>query len=654
MNRIAVILSVCILLVTSAAIAVEQPLQMPTWPKDFSLASDEHVIFGIPNPGSGVIKVSISWTGSPLTIGATGSDKTVVAAPVTKSSPSYEFSIKADGVDQAKCPVFLVALALPKQMRAKASGKISVVSPPVEPAKFQQFANLTRQQSAAGATVIQQQQDAWFASIKAGLTAKIKAQQTEKTNKTRSLQTTAQTESRQINAAVGSLARPGTGPRVAAWRVTNVLKGPKGKIRIPATQPSISTVNPAQGMSGAPVTITGVGLNENATEVYFTIAPGVDVSANVLSCTKSSNGVATILAQVPEKAGVTAAYDGQVYAKAADWEPAYATNKLAFHFEPIVAPSITYIDPVEVGPQAIVNIDGNNFTNGDMIHFVIPGLQDYAVNTTFVNGTRLSAQVPLYTSRQIGNGSVYVAKKTPTGSVNSQGQSMIFKPTVPLVISIPASEVSENPILIRGMSFGTTGEVHAIDAVGVDTLLPVDSWSDTHITVRTPSAVGFTGTKPYNIYVKNSNGKSDNQPFAITPITDHVLMQMAELVQSKDYYVSTSGSGYCGLSSPNNNTNVLWMYGRHQAGMFDGHKGDDWFFKSRVLKNGWTVEKIDFKPALATEPCGGAGLRLERDYASYYGSSSPYVPVHWWVDAMWGMASYSFSITIQGPKGTAY
>lgn len=654
MNRVGIIITLCILslcMLASAAMTAEQ-LQMPAWPKDFSLAAGEHVLFGIPNPGAGTISVKLAWTGSPLAIGVTGSDKRVLVAPATESSPSYDFSITANGVDPAKCPVIFVAVALQKQIGARASGKISVVSPAIESADFRQLVSFARQQTSTRLEATQQQADAFYASVSAAVAAQNAAREDQNRATTRSLQATAQSEDTQMNSVMHAMAAPTSSVRIPAWKATSAITATKGKVRPLPITPAISTVTPAQGMSGAQVTISGVGLNDNATEVFFTIADGVDVPANVISYTMAGNGVATIVAQVPEKAGVTTPYDGQVYAKADDWTPVFGTNKLSFHFEPIVVPSITYIDPVEVGPQTSVNLDGNNFTSADVIHFVIPGVSDYPVPTTFVNATRLSAQVPLYSSRQIGNGSVYVLKQTPKGPVNSQWQSMVFKPTTPLITDLPTTGVADSPILIRGMSFGQTGEVHCIDSVGVDTVVPVDSWSDTHITTHTPAPVGFTGTKPYRMYVKNSAGKSDPWSIGLTPTTDHVIMDMIELKQTKDYKCSDKGDGTCNADW-DQTTTIKYMTGHHSAGMFDGHKDDDTYFNNRTFANGWTIESIGFRD-LSDSTIGGAAAGLDKKPSEYVGASSPHFVVHWWCEPMWNHAYYEVCLTLQGPKGTAY
>lgn len=645
MSRTGIALSLCILL-ASAAVAVQQPGQMPVWPQIFSFEWGDHATFGIPNPGSGVVKVKVNWSGGALAIGAVGSDRQVLTATTTRTGTSHQFTIDTTGIDPAKCPVFLVSAAPPKGANAKGiSGSITVESPPVPPVRLQQLSSLAAQQPT---TTLQTQAASFAAKTRADDVARAQAQNAQMAALTNQMQSAVKTEQTQMTNILQSMASPGPNVRTQAARFGSIL-GIQAQARPAGPSPSINSASPTQGQPGQQITITGIGLNPNATEVWFTIAAGVDVPANITSYNKSSTGAVTIKAQVPTHASATAVYNGQVYARATDLSPASTTNKLAFGYQPVTAATsnITYIDPVEVGPQTMVQIDGNFFAAGDIVHFVIPGLADYPVQPTVVNSTRLNAVVPLYTSRQIGNGSIYIAK----GTTNTQAQAMIFKPTIPVITSIPASVEADTPFLIRGISFGQSGQVHIVDSNGNDSILTAPSWSDTHIMARTPAVFGFTGSRSYQIYVKNSSASSDNKPFSITPKIDHVWMNMNELYSTHDYTCSPLGNGECNASE--NHPNNQNLTGHHQAGMFINCLGQDTYFNTRVLKNGWTVEAIVFG-TYSPPPFTSAQATMTRPYSEYYGSSSPLVKVQWSCDPMLGNIYYGFGIKIKGPKGMAY
>lgn len=460
---VAVILGFCILLVASAVLAAEAPLKLPTWPQDFVLKAGRQATFMIPNPGTGTINVTITWTGSPISIGAVACDKTVILPPALHNAPSFSFTIDTKSVVQSKSPLFVISLELPGSSgaRARAAGKINVESPPVDMEAFQ---GLVRPLIAAlpqkPPPPTKQQADALTAQVKSENENRIKAQENHRATLSRLLQLQSNREVTKYRNTVRSLASPMKQiTRLTGRNVDGLVGGPAFVSQISSKLLSLSTpitpmlrsVNPAAGMSGQQVTVIGQGLSSDATQIDFTIAAGVIVPASIISFQVGADGTDTIVAQVPEKAGVTNSFLGQITAKALDRNPVVTTNGLQFSFTPVIAPSIEYIEPVEVGPGASVRIDGNNFLQGDVVHFVVPGVSDYASPTSF-GGTRLTASVQQYVAKDLKIGSVYIARSTP--SVSSQAAQMIYKPTLPLILSVPDSAVAASPIVIRGMGFG--------------------------------------------------------------------------------------------------------------------------------------------------------------------------------------------------------
>lgn len=632
------------------------------WPRNFSITYLDGATIPIPNPGTGKIDVSIQWTGSPLAISTTSVDGRQVAAPVNQYGPSYQLSIDTAAYNQATCPAFILKLGLAGNVlpRTNATGQVSVVSSPVDMGSLNTLIAPFKTQVTMWEQQEPQRISAFATSVNTDLLAAKRLISDQYRTASRTLLTTANTEQQQFSSTLMMLSKPttssiGVRPISSVTSLFNlsstsglILKIDRLQNVISLAPAQLNSISATSCVTGDQVTLTGVGLTSGGTQVYFT-APGfAGQSANILSFTTGADGLSTISVQVPDMAGVTGLSNLQVCAKALDRQPAVTTNSLPIQYKPITAPTLIYIDQVEVNPQTTVNVDGNGIQNGDQIRFTLPGVFDTNAATTMVSATRLSAMVPPYAARQLISGSIRIQRTVNGITVYSQAEPMIYRPTVPVISDIPASGAADSPIMLRGMTFGQSGEVHAVDGVGVDTVLPVDSWSDTHIIAHAPSVYGFTGTKPFTVYVKNGAGKSDTKQFSLTPTTDVILMSLAELKDTHDYVLINKGSPYCSCMSSSPIT--TYMTGRHQADMFGGFKGEDEYFLNRKLQNGWVVDKVTCKPFNSTALGGADSYTVE----TRVGTNSPYVRVHWWCDAMWGETSYNFSIQIKGPKGTQY
>ncbi len=716
----------CVLLTSALLLAAEAPLKAPTWPQDFSVTPGERATFGIPNPGTGSVKVNVTWTGGALNIAATGSDGKVVVPPADRSAPSHSFTIDTQTLGgPAKCPLVVVTLQLPKAVatnpkatvnakaiaNATVTGKIAVQSAPVDMARFQEQVRplLARQAAKPAPLMPPQQSAAQTKAAEAAAEAKNKVMETQKLSQAKTLMTQAKTEIATRRNTLKSMAYPAKSIKtLRPSALAGAAKGglpkagaPQGaggtggtaKSPTPPVTPTLRGVTPEGGMTGAQVTLVGAGLTADGTEIHFTLAPNMVVPANILSFKTEGDGTVTLKVQVPEKAGLTSPFAGQVVAKAVDRNPVVTTNALAFQFTPVVTPSIVYLDPVEVQPNILVQLQGNHFAQGDVVHFIIPGVGDYTAPDTIVQDTtRMGAKVPPYTTREIGNGSVYITRKVPAGWVSSQNAALIFNPSLPLIQSMPDSAAADSPILIRGVSFGgpsgadaagsvaagaggtgadseqmakqmleaakantgasqnaggagggapSSGTVYLIDEVGKEHLLSVSYWTNTHIVARTPPLTGFVNPKSCKIYVKSNVGKSDPKPLALTPSLVTTLMLITDLMANNDYRFKQRDAGDRFAVVPTPAAGIL-VSGFHRAGMFEGHKDDDEYFLNRKLRNGWVVDSINF---------ASGDARLDE---SRVGTDSPYVKVHWWCDAPWQNVSYTVMIFVKGPKGTMY
>jgi hypothetical protein len=84
-----------------------------------------------------------------------------------------------------------------------------------------------------------------------------------------------------------------------------------------------------------------------------------------------------------------------------------------------------------------------------------------------------------------------------------------------------------------------------------------------------------------------------------------------------------------------------------------GHKAEDRFYLTTALKNGWIVDSV----AVVLQPCddviyscNGVGAYV---VDSRVGTNSPYVDVHWWMDAFKGLG-YQVVVNVKGPVGVPY
>jgi hypothetical protein len=165
----------------------------------------------------------------------------------------------------------------------------------------------------------------------------------------------------------------------------------------------------------------------------------------------------------------------------------------------------------------------------------------------------------------------------------------------------------------------------------------------------------FSGVLAYDgeIYVTRAEEKTASLKFHFNPALDFV--QLAPPCNGPDSKISTIDF-QCPYFEPPSWDYLITVH--NGAGLFDpltgdflGHKAEDEFFVSTVLKNGWVVDSVAIKCAsykgCVTESAGAYVL------LSLVGSPSPYVGVHWWTDAF-SIVEYQIYVNIKGPKGVPY
>ena len=197
---------------------------------------------------------------------------------------------------------------------------------------------------------------------------------------------------------------------------------------------------------------------------------------------------------------------------------------------------------------------------------------------------------------------------------------------------------------IDGTGFGTqqgtvTVSVEPNSALAAQVVI----WSDTAILVNLPDVSGMA--QAYDGELKVEGAATVSAPFRFIPATEtRVLVpQFGEMTLDNP-------SGLEG--------NVCHPACRMGASLdlLVGHRGDDIFFRTATLKNGWKVYQVYLVHVQGNDDLQGPWIDGSADATiteARVGTDSPYVSVHWWNDAF-GFLAYLPRIVIAGPKGVPY
>ena len=188
-----------------------------------------------------------------------------------------------------------------------------------------------------------------------------------------------------------------------------------------------------------------------------------------------------------------------------------------------------------------------------------------------------------------------------------------------------------DPVMITGSAFSNDGgEVHFIINPGKDVLARVDFWSDTQLFLTVPDASGILGFNGQAYMVRGSDKvKSNLVPFRFNPGLEPRQI---------------TGTGDRALAWPFVEDSSATTIKHVSYSFFWGHKGDDVFFLSTKLKNGWVVDSASVSPSCSKSGVGAYVGELRP------GTDSPYLKVHWWINPM-GCLYYGFGVVVIGPKG---
>lgn len=242
------------------------------------------------------------------------------------------------------------------------------------------------------------------------------------------------------------------------------------------------------------------------------------------------------------------------------------------------------------------------------------------------------------TARTASGVSTTKSASTGTGTTTAGSNQPATVMANPVITSLDVSEGTPGtPVLITGKNFSATpGRVYLMVAQG-RILRPATMmhWSDTQIYVSVPDTSGV-GAMAGQMYVQRGAQQSNLVPFRFLPtLISYTLGWTNTDMDLADF--QSPWSSNMADHMPN------WP--------FIGLKGDDHFYKTMQLKNGWVVDTAYVE--YVYDPNSMASPNRADAYVTEYrpGTASPYLKVHWWAEPM-NEIGYVPRIVIVGPKGT--
>jgi hypothetical protein len=221
-------------------------------------------------------------------------------------------------------------------------------------------------------------------------------------------------------------------------------------------------------------------------------------------------------------------------------------------------------------------------------------------------------------------------------------------PPAPAIVSVSlGSGRPGDPVMITGSGFGTGGQVRFVIGPTLDIPAPTTAvWSDGQVFTSVPArdgiATGYSGV----VYVQRADGsKSNAVPFRFEPALDHHWLPMPPTEFDRSFSNVSFWTLMDGADVKSGVSNTIYMQ-TGDGGLF-GFKGNDRYFLTTRLKNGWRVNDVEL---LLPDPSGVSGA-----YVNEYrpGTDSPYVDVRVWLMPM-ARVRYMLRIGIVGPRGVPF
>jgi len=331
-----------------------------------------------------------------------------------------------------------------------------------------------------------------------------------------------------------------------------------------------------------------------------------------------------------------------------------------------------------LGPSRVTFI---GVPNGGLVGF--PNLVDVLSASSptstnpLVSGSTSPGSTGSSTATPTTSGPSLIGTTTPatlsTTTPGTTSSTNTTTPPSPPTFSISSLSVSSgrpgDSLVINGAGFGTNicaMQAHFAVNSGLDIAVPLhynsyyacDNGAPVgSITVPVPT---FSGVQQSDgqIYLVRGSEKTGSLPFHFNPAIE--TAQLVPQCNDPDTKVTNSNFQCPFFDWPQWD---YWITVHNGAGTGDpltgdvlGHKAEDEFYVSTILKNGWVVDSVEIKCATANRSCvdpSGGNHWGASVMNSHVGTSSPFVDVHWWTDA-YARVEYQIYVNIKGPLGLPY
>ena len=707
------------LLTVTAAIASWADTNLPTWPQSFQMTPGGRVGFSFPVTQPGEIAVTVTWNGVPLAVELDSPAKMVAGSTQPANSPVNLSYIAAD-TDLQQGVVWTVIVAAPGKpipLKSKpapvATGQITVRCPPIDTAKLGAFLSTAGTQRAA----LNRSGPDKLKSMLSGdnsnkpstkVTGKpmpnlddwIRAQQQDESKRFADLRAKivasipAVTPAQTIRPTKADL-RPGPRPNTQVTLPSNasgISPPEKPKLKFLGNSPTYD-----EGYPGDKVNLASPDNTDNPAlyEVYFTLKPGTNVKAEMLSAGPINGKDLMFTAVVPEEIpgmNVDASHQARVpvfIRRYSDDRRLFTdSDPVTYDFHAFTIPRVDGIQPSSrVHDGEKVKIVGEHLCNSKA-HILFPDGR-HEVRPFDCNLPQLV--IPSYTATVDFPVVLYMEQEQHGRTFRSNLFDLTALRDSPAIYRVSTSEVK-----LRGPVYIHTNEELAFTGIGGCIALWGDELqrlSTLHFEpnpgqeARIFTRLGDPGDlrKDWS-RASASSGRSDYAVYEVLPIYGVSASVSGNLMATYDgglplpppipftltphrlsqrifdpvYLPSTAfarGDGNDQYSQVNVTPEVgnqwpmrSWAGGWHQSGLVAGHAGDDVFVMDAPLKNGWTLESVIFKATHENEKSLGARLvGFWQDEAG-----RPVIQVRWWVDAPNRDIWYSITPVINGPWGVPY
>jgi hypothetical protein len=326
--------------------------------------------------------------------------------------------------------------------------------------------------------------------------------------------------------------------------------------------PVITGMSPMRGPVGTTVTITGqnFGSAQGSSNVAF--VGSANVNAPISSWTDTQ-----IVLAVPQGAP----QPSTVYVQTS------AGSSNGIYFAVGALPTITNMTPMRGPEGTVVTALGQYFG-------ATPGTVTFVGSSANVTATATSwsdTQVVFTVPHGAQNPSnVYI--QNSAGNSNGVFFAVGALPTI--TQESPQSGAQGTLVTLNGQYFGATQGAGFVTFVGsTNALAPVQSWSDTQITVLVPS--GIVGTT--NLYVQNSAGGSNGVYFNVLPTPGISSLSATSGVIGSAVTINGSNFGDTQGSTPSLSTELRPLPSAHGAHL----KSSQPFLPGRQPATSWSPRK---------------------------------------------------------------